>query len=140
MTCPRYCEIFGPGACAGVFDETRCVMRKIEERCQYCRNWVPAAADVHRTGFGVCSQMCSKMNKVVEASLGVSGDLKCLSKKEQTSLDRVLVRFLDAVARSLPEAQGANRATLAYCEVPDGSVVTSPYFGCVMFEPNDREE
>ncbi len=80
------------------------------------------------------------MNTVVEASLDVSGNLKRLSKKEQTSLDRAMAKFLDAVARSLPEAQGSNRATLAYCEVPDGSVVTSPYFGCVMFEPNDREE
>ena len=26
--CPRYCEIFGPGACAGVFDESRCIMRR----------------------------------------------------------------------------------------------------------------
>ena len=26
MICPRYCEIFGPGACAGVFDEKECVM------------------------------------------------------------------------------------------------------------------
>lgn len=26
MMCPRYCEIFGPGACAGVFDEKECVM------------------------------------------------------------------------------------------------------------------
>ena len=75
-------------------------MRKIEERCQYCRNWVPVAADAHRTGFGVCSQMCSKMNTVVEASLDMSGDLKRLSKKEQTSLDRAMAKFLDAVARS----------------------------------------
>lgn len=28
VNCPRYCEIFGPGACAGVFDESRCVMRR----------------------------------------------------------------------------------------------------------------
>lgn len=28
MMCPRYCEIFGPGACAGVFDEKECVMRR----------------------------------------------------------------------------------------------------------------
>lgn len=26
VMCPRYCEIFGPGACAGVFDEKECVM------------------------------------------------------------------------------------------------------------------
>lgn len=26
--CPRYCEIFGPGACSGVFDESRCIMRR----------------------------------------------------------------------------------------------------------------
>lgn len=26
--CPRYCEIFGPGACVGVFDEKECVMRR----------------------------------------------------------------------------------------------------------------
>ena len=28
VMCPRYCEIFGPGACAGVFDEKECVMRR----------------------------------------------------------------------------------------------------------------
>ena len=26
VMCPRYCEIFGPGACAGVFDEKECVV------------------------------------------------------------------------------------------------------------------
>lgn len=29
--CPRYCEIFGPGACAGVFDEKECVMSTYRE-------------------------------------------------------------------------------------------------------------
>ena len=28
VMCPRYCEIFVPGACAGVFDEKECVMRR----------------------------------------------------------------------------------------------------------------
>lgn len=31
VMCPRYCEIFGPGACAGVFDEKECVMNMIQE-------------------------------------------------------------------------------------------------------------
>lgn len=26
--CPRYCEIFGPGACVGVFDEKEASMRQ----------------------------------------------------------------------------------------------------------------
>nr|DAT64575.1 MAG TPA: Mor transcription activator family [Caudoviricetes sp.] len=31
VMCPRYCEIFGPGACAGVFDEKECVMSTYRE-------------------------------------------------------------------------------------------------------------
>lgn len=28
VMCPRYCEIFGPGACAGVFQPERCRLKK----------------------------------------------------------------------------------------------------------------
>lgn len=31
VMCPRYCEIFGPRACAGVFDEKECVMSTYRE-------------------------------------------------------------------------------------------------------------
>ena len=31
VMCPRYCEIFGPGACVGVFDEKGCVMSTYRE-------------------------------------------------------------------------------------------------------------
>lgn len=39
VMCPRYCEIFGPGACAGVFDEKECVMRKKKERVKKLEGW-----------------------------------------------------------------------------------------------------
>lgn len=31
VMCPRYCEIFGPGACAGVFDKKECVNTERDE-------------------------------------------------------------------------------------------------------------
>lgn len=54
MICPRYCEIFGPGACAGVFDEKECVM---SIRNTLAREW--ARADFEMENLYNCPK-CGK--------------------------------------------------------------------------------
>ena len=39
--CPRYCEIFGPGACAGVFDEKECVINAPQTAMETLRLELP---------------------------------------------------------------------------------------------------
>lgn len=39
--CPRYCEIFGPGACVGVFDEKECVMNAPQTAMETLRLELP---------------------------------------------------------------------------------------------------
>ena len=45
-----------------------------------------------------------------------------------------LEKCWEDVMEHIPGVRGVDPATLAYCELPDCSVITSPYFGCVMFD------
>lgn len=95
-------------------------------RCKDCKNWNPTAVDDDRTGFGVCIKMLSSFNHQDLLYVRFATLLKGHDKKEE---------LLDELLESIPSVKGQDCSSLAFSEDPDGSVVTSPYFGCVMFEP-----
>ena len=111
------------------------VKTTIEGRCRDCEHWNPDAADDERTGFGVCSKMCSGENafELAFTRLFKNPDMKNRAKNDPVR--QSLEKCWEGIMEHIPGVCPLDADTLAYCEQPDCSVITSPYFGCVMFTP-----
>lgn len=85
--CPRYCEIFGPGACAGVFDEKECVMSTYREES------LPETLQDMSDRFGK-----PFVRHMIERFAGIT--LIIPAKSRKTQLTRELCAFLGQDALS----------------------------------------
>lgn len=111
------------------------VKTTIEGRCRDCANWNPGAADDERTGFGVCSKMCSGGNAFESVFTRLFKNQGMKNRAKDDPVRQSLEKCWEDMMEHIPGVRPLDANTLAYCEQPDCSVVTSPYFGCVMFDP-----